>query len=668
MYGLESLAVLACIFVIAAPIILLIMSCVGNGRIKEIQQQLNRMERLLTRKPKAPADVPGDGAEPAEEEDEPPPEAPGEIPAPPLLLIEETPPPLPVIEESLPALQEEAPPPPPEPPMPQAVEPEEPTTFERAVTKAWNWLTIGDEFRKPGESWEYAAATHWLLRIGIATVLAGVAFFLKYSIDTGMMGPLGRVALSLGAGVALIVVGVRQLFKKYHLIGQGLAGMGFIMLYFAFFAASTLYHLMPEPAAFAMMACVTVGAGVLAIRYRSLGIALLGMIGGYATPIIIESAPNTSPLFFYAYVLLLGVGVLGISLVRRWPLLNMQGMLAAYGLAFLYSTGHHGGAHLFNDLIFLSAIHLLYLCSVVVFNLRKRLVTGAVEWTAIFMNAGIYWLWMFLLFNPVYGKAGTGMVALAVSAVYVALVYLCFRRKLADQVLTTIFILLAAVFLAMSPVLMLSADWLTLAWCLQALVMLYLSRKTGQTFLGVAAIALFALASLRGVVFDLGRLYHDFRPWLLSGAAFWKAAGLRLLTYGVLPASLVAAWHLVREHRNAPKILGLVLIQVWFYFTLEGDLIARVFAPGFRQGAMTMVWTLYAFALLFSGIRMRDKWLRWSGLGLFTLAVLKLLLFDISELGTLSRIIAFISTGVLLVLGSFVYLKYKPLFDEKEVE
>jgi len=149
------------------------------------------------------------------------------------------------------------------PPLtPQAVEP---TAFERAMAKAWNWLVIGEEFRKPGVSWEYAVATNWLLRIGIVAVLAGIAFFLKYSIEKGLMGPLGRVALSLAAGLGLIVLGVRLLFKKYHLLGQGLTGAGFVTLYFAFYAASGMYHLMPDGAAFALMACVTVAAGVMAV-------------------------------------------------------------------------------------------------------------------------------------------------------------------------------------------------------------------------------------------------------------------------------------------------------------------------------------------------------------------------------------------------------------------
>ena len=538
----------------------------------------------------------------------------------------------------------------------------EPTPAERVMSKAWNWLVIGEEYRQPGVSWEYAVATNWLLRIGILVVLAGIAFFLKYSIEKGIMGPLGRVALSLAAGLCMICFGVRLLFKRYHLLGQGLVGAGFVTLYFAFYAASGMYHLMTQGAAFALMACVTVAAGVLAVKYQSVLIAVLGVLGGYATPVMIGDT-GSSDLFFYGYVLLLGFGVLGISLARRWPMLNVLGMLASYGLAFLFCEDHRGATQLARDLIFLSAIHLLYLFSVIVIQIRKRLATTVVEWAAIFLNAGIYWAWAFLLFKPIFGKEGTGLVALAVAAVYVGLVYACLQRKLVDKALICLFIGLAAVFLAMSPVLMISGEWLTMAWCLQALAMLWISQRTGNRFLGNMAVVLFALACVRGMSWDLDRLYDRLQPSTLRGLAFWHAAGLRALTYGALPATLLAAWRLKRPSPAAAKVLGLVLVQVWLYLTLETELVARVYAPAFQHSAVTVAWTLFAFALLFAGIRLRGKWLRWCGLGLFGLAVGKLLVLDLAGLDTLYRIVAFISIGILLVLGSFVYLKYKALFE-----
>jgi len=637
---LVGLGAVGILFIV--PIIILVrLSAVGRG-VEELNLRLSALERVLAK-----------GAVRKQEEAAPrqvqvqAPALPSESPLSHVQQAEVRPPPA-LKTPDIPLL----------PPQPV-----EPTAFEKAISKAWNWLVIGEEFRKPGVSWEYAAATNWLLRIGIVVVLSGIAFFLKYSIEKGLMGPLGRVSLSLVAGIGLIVFGVRLLFKKYHLLGQGLTGAGFVTLYFAFYAASGMYHLMAQGAAFALMACVTVTAGLLAVTYQSSLIALLGVVGGYATPVMLGDS-QASDLFFYGYVLLLGCGVLGISLVRRWPVLNVLGMLASYGLAFLSCEGGpRAPAQWLHGLIFLSAIHLLYLLSVIMIHIRKRLATGAVEWVSLFLNAGIYWAWALLLFKPVFGKAGTGLVSLAVAAVYVALVYACLKRALTDKVLISLFIGLAAVFLAMSPMLMIPGEWLTMAWCLQALVMLWLSQKTGSGFLGKAAAALFAVACVRGMTWDLNQLYEDQRPWLLTGVAFWKAAGLRALTFGVLPATLLAAWRLKESGRRLSKVFGLALVQVWLYLTLESGVIARVYAPHFREGAVTLVWTLFAFALLFSGIRLRGRWLRWSGLSLFALAVGKLLFADLDGLDTLYRIVAFISVGVLLVLGSFVYLKYRSLFE-----
>ncbi|MDD4017245.1 MAG: DUF2339 domain-containing protein [Kiritimatiellae bacterium] len=633
--GLIALGVCGILFVI--PVIILVrLSGVSRG-VDALQRRLANLEKTLAGRAAAPPQK----ASPEIREG---------------AGIPEAAPPVPVRAGPSPSVPR--PPAPPSLPLPPAG----PTAFERAVAKAWNWLVIGEEFRKPGVSWEYAVATNWLLRIGIVVVLAGIAFFLKYSIEKGLMGPLGRVALSLAAGLGLIVLGVRLLFKKYHLLGQGLTGAGFVTLYFAFYAASGMYHLMPDGAAFALMACVTVAAGVMSVYYRSMLIALLGIVGGYATPVMLGDS-GASDLFFFGYMLLLGCGVLGISLVRRWPLLNVLGMLASYGLAFIYCDEHRASTPLVHGLIFLSAVHLLYLLSVIVIHIRRRLTTGAVEWAALFLNAGLYWLWTFLLFRTIFGKEGTGLVSLAVAAVYVALVYACIKRGLLDKALVSLFISLAAVFLAMSPMLMLSGGWLTMAWCLQALAMLWLSHKTGQGFLRKAAVALFAVACVRGMTWDLDCLYDRQRPWGLTGVAFWKASGLRALTYGVLPATLLAAWRLKRTDRGIAKVLGLALVQVWLYVTFESDVIARVYAPHFRECAVTLVWTLFAFTLLVAGIRLCGKWLRWFGLGLFALAVGKLLLSDLDGLDTLYRIVAFISVGVLLVLGSFVYLKYKSLLD-----
>jgi len=61
--------------------------------------------------------------------------------------------------------------------------------------------------------------------------------------------------------------------------------MGIAILYLSFYAAFGFYHLLEPAFAFILMATTTAMAGVFALRYDALPIAVLGLLGGYATPI-----------------------------------------------------------------------------------------------------------------------------------------------------------------------------------------------------------------------------------------------------------------------------------------------------------------------------------------------------------------------------------------------
>ena len=124
--------------------------------------------------------------------------------------------------------------------------------------------------------------------------------FLKYSIDRGWLGPAARVGLTAITGMAMLVGGTRLLGRRYHALGQGFMGGGLAALYFAIFAAHQMFGLVDAGPAFVLMAAVTVLAGGIAVAFDSMLVAILGIVGGYATPFMLDTAPaSLVPLFAY---------------------------------------------------------------------------------------------------------------------------------------------------------------------------------------------------------------------------------------------------------------------------------------------------------------------------------------------------------------------------------
>lgn len=80
---------------------------------------------------------------------------------------------------------------------------------------------------------------------------------------------------------------------------------------------------------------------------------------------------------------------------------------------------------------------------------------------------------------------------------------------------------------------------------------------------------------------------------------------------------------------------------------------------------LSILWGLYAMMLVVLGIRKKQKHLRLAGIALFMVTLIKLFLYDLAGAGTITKTVSFISLGVLLLVVSFLYNKYKDvLFGE----
>jgi uncharacterized membrane protein len=81
--------------------------------------------------------------------------------------------------------------------------------------------------------------------------------------------------------------------------------------------------------------------------------------------------------------------------------------------------------------------------------------------------------------------------------------------------------------------------------------------------------------------------------------------------------------------------------------------------------ALSILWGVFSLFMIGFGIWKKKKHLRIGAIALFAVTLIKLFFYDISHLGTISKTIVFVSLGVLLLIISFLYNKYKHLIGDE---
>lgn len=180
-------------------------------------------------------------------------------------------------------------------------------------------------------NWEQFMGAKLFAWIGGVAALLGVAYFLKYSFEHDLIPPAVRVLFGFVFAAGLVVTGLRLPRPRYAVLAQSLMGTGVVCLYAVVFAAHSVYALLGLPATFLAMALVTGTAFVLAVRLEARVIAVLGMLGGFLTPVLLPTNQD-HPMALFGYLALLDAGLIAVALRRRWAFLVP---LAAGGTALM---------------------------------------------------------------------------------------------------------------------------------------------------------------------------------------------------------------------------------------------------------------------------------------------------------------------------------------------
>lgn len=395
--------------------------------------------------------------------------------------------------------------------------------------------------RRGGASVELAIGGTWLNRIGAVVLFLAVAFFAKYSFDQGWISPTARVIAAGVVGLALVGLGEWFVKGPSRTFAGGLLGCGVGVLYLAVFAAHGFYGLISHAAAFGLYVSVTALSIAVAVHGRHLPIAVLALIGGFATPILVSTGDNRQ-VELLVYLLALDVAFCVCADARRWDILRGLSWVGTTLLFGGWALKFYSEAVAWRTAAFVVAFYVLFHGEAIV-ALRRAAVEHP-RWLAQLLrvnNAAFFASVYFLLRHVAAGWMG--LFAIAAAAVQWTTAWkLLPRGRSAAHPRLNLWIDGAAM-LALAAPMQFDRYMVSVSWAVQSVVALYFCRRFGSTWLRIKAVGVWIAAAGHLLIYEYrdealaaalvrGPLWHV--SWML---VLFVAVGL--LAYAGAAAALL---------------------------------------------------------------------------------------------------------------------------------
>ena len=534
----------------------------------------------------------------------------------------------------------------------------------------------------------------------VALILAA-GYLLRLSFDRGWISPVMRCIGGAGAGLIVGALGWR-LHPRYRTYGAALIGCGAAIIYLSVWAAARLYGVVPPTTGVLSLALVSVSLAMIAYAIDVEALGATAAVGAFFAPLLLgRNNADADLLLLYLACMAAGLGF--VAARRSWRLTMFVVALSFFGVAYAGAAdrGSPWGVLLYGVLGGSAGIHV---------GLREhwwetRFLSFSGGWTfvaaasrqldhpwAIFAAGLVLALpvWWFALRNermlafPLgpgarapgwsFGEAlyflltplllgwaihqldrhwfdtHRGAVALLVGLPYLVAGY---------QRVRPAFALVGAAALG-------TAAWnqwsgVPRVWALLALVLLWAAvdhptRRTDGRWYSLATLwavlqQVFGEALLRRTADDAA----FFGPWamalwatalvsMLLAAGLWRRAGLA----GGSPVPQGGLWAL-----GGALILFGVTAEIRRYFNLKT--LSAYTASLASSLAVSAWWLVFAAALVGLGFRRDLKPARVAGLGVAGLAVIKVLVFDLSSLDALYRVGSVFILGLVFLLLAYLY-------------
>jgi uncharacterized membrane protein len=478
----------------------------------------------------------------------------------------------------------------------------------------------------PSQSLEMRLGTRWLNWVGIVMLLVGIGFFLKYAYDNAWIGPKGRLAIGVFLGIVALGMGERFRRRDWSILFQVLTGGALAIFYLCVFFSFQVYHLADQPIAMMLAVLVTALAVVMAVAFDEVSIAILALIGGFLSPVILSTGTN-HPYALFIYIAVLDMVAMGSAYFRRWRALDLLCFIGTIVMYLGWYQRFYASSQMAPALVFTSLFYLMFLLIPTLHGLVRRLPIPTEGLAIIIFSA----LFSFISYYDILFKDYSTFMGFAVlgQALLVFLLFQVWNRRMGmdnDISASLLMITLGLVLIAI-PI-QLKLYGIPIAWSVEGTVLVLLGIRFRQVICRVAGFVALLLAA-GGLFYRLPLHRVFFTPVFNIPFGSWSL---------VIAMTAISAYLLHKKQTDQDKSSS-VLAGITFILalsltcsllTLELSQFWSINHPiahfrTFETGFLVVLWSL--IPLIITSVLFRKRAPSWMPLSWFCFGIGAVVLF-----------------------------------------
>jgi uncharacterized membrane protein len=439
-----------------------------------------------------------------------------------------------------------------------------------------------ERFKTNNPDLEKFIGENLISKIGVAILVLGIAYFVKYAIDKDWIHETARVAIGILCG-GIVMGFAHRLRKRFKGFSSVLVAGAVAIFYFTITIAFQQYHIFGQTLAFAIMVVITAFSVFVSIGYDRIELAALSVVGGFAAPFMVSTGEGNYKVLF-TYIIILDAGMLILASLRKWNLVTILAYvftILLYGSWLSVAISKGGPVPYKGAFVFATGFYVIFLLMTGIHNVRKKSSFSVLELAILLSNTFFYYAAGMIVLSG-YHPELKGVFTVILAMINLVIGWLLFKRFHADKKLVYLFLGLTLTFVTLAAPVQLKGNYITLFWAAESVLLVWLAQRT--------SVLAFRLSSAVVQVLMLVSLVMDWQNVYTLPAAEVPMLINKAFITGIssVIALFAVAWLLRREKESIKAWGAVISLTVFSAFLTWAAVVLLYFVGMFEvtyQGA-----------------------------------------------------------------------------------